>query len=198
MSALPVQGALAPAPIRRRAWIPEILRPAPDRAARPKPRLAYAVIAVSGVVVIALAQLMLSIAVTQGAYEIDGYELSQAKLSRQQQTLSEDLDRVQSPQYLAQNAEALGMVPNTNPVFLRLSDGAVLGQPAAAGGGAAASASLVPNVLISGVPLVTEQTAGETATVGGQGAGLGGAVVEPAAPAAPPPAGGSLPTPTTH
>ncbi|ANJ27266.1 hypothetical protein [Agromyces aureus] len=200
MSALPAQSALAPAQIRRRAWIPEILRPAPDRAARSKPRLAYAVIAVSGVVAIAIAQLMLSIAVTQGAYEIDGYELSQAKLSRQQQTLSEDLDRVQSPQYLAKNAEALGMVPNTNPVFLRLSDGAVLGQPTAASGGAAASAALVPNVLIGGVPLVTEQPSGQTAPVGGQGAGLGGAAADPAVPAAPapPPVSGSLPTPTTH
>ncbi|KQM83732.1 hypothetical protein [Agromyces sp. Leaf222] len=195
MSALPAQSALSP--IRRRGWIPEILRPAPDRAARPKPRLAYAIIAVGGVVAIALAQLLLSIAVTQGAYEIDGYELSQAKLSRQQQTLAEDLDRVQSPQYLARNAEALGMVPNTNPVFLRLSDGAVLGQPAAAGGGAAASAALVPNALISGVPLVTEQSAGETAPVGGQGAGLGEPVADPVAPA-PPPVSDSLPTPTTH
>lgn len=196
MSALPAQSA--PSPIRRRAWIPEVLRPAPDRAARSKPRLAYAVIAVGGVAVIALAQLMLSIAVTQGAYEIDGYQLSQAKLSRQQQTLAEDLDRVQSPQYLAGNAEALGMVPNANPVFLRLSDGAVLGQPTAAGGGVAASAALVPNSLISGVPLVTEQPAGETAPVGGQGAGLGGAAavdpVEPATPAIT----DSLPTPTTH
>lgn len=194
MSALPAQSA--PSPIRRRAWIPDILRPAPDRAAAPKPRLAYAIIAVGGVVVIALAQLLLSIAVTQGAYEVDGYELSQAKLSREQQKLAEDLDRVQSPQYLAENAEALGMVPNTNPVFLRLSDGAVLGQPTAANGGAAASASLVPNALISGVPLVTEQAAEETAPVGGQGAGLG----EPVAPVAPapPPVSDSLPTPTTH
>ena len=32
-----------------------------------------------------------------------------------------------SPQNLAANAEGLGMVSNGNPVFLRLSDGAVLG-----------------------------------------------------------------------
>ncbi|MFF2369010.1 hypothetical protein [Agromyces sp. NPDC058110] len=196
MSALPAQSQ--PSPIRRRVRIPAILRPAPDRVARSRPRLAYAIIAVGGVAVIALAQLMLSIAVTQGAYEIDGYQLSQAKLSRQQQTLAEDLDRVQSPQYLAQNAEALGMVPNSNPVFLRLSDGAVLGQPTAAAGGAVASAALVPNSLIGGVPLVTEEQAGETAPVGGQGAGVGGAVavdpVEPATPAVT----DALPTPTTH
>ncbi|GAA1835808.1 hypothetical protein [Agromyces salentinus] len=195
MTALPIHGA--PAPARRRAWVPEVLRPVPDGATRPKPRLAYAVIAISGVVVIALAQLLLSIAVTQGAYEIDGYETSRATLSREQQKLSEDLDRVQSPQYLAKNAEALGMVPNTNPVFLRLSDGAVLGQPASAGAAAAASAALVPNALIDGVPLVTEQQAGETAPGGGQGAAVGAPAAEAAVPP-PPPASESLPTPTTH
>ena len=194
MTALPVPGR--PVPSRRRAWVPEILRPAPVRAEQQKPRLAYAVIAISGVVAIALAQLLLSIAVTQGAYEIDGFETSQAMLSREQQKLAEDLDRVQSPQYLARNAEALGMVPNTNPVFLRLSDGAVLGQPGAAGT-AAASAALVPNALIDGVPLVTEQRAGETAPVGGHGAAVGAPATDAVAPA-PPPVTDSLPTPTTH
>ena len=81
---------------------------------------------------IVVAQMLLSIAVTQGAYEVDAYQIAQAKLARQEQQLREDLDRVQSPQYLAANAEALGMVPNANPVYLRLSDGGVLGQPAAA------------------------------------------------------------------
>ncbi|MGI9824827.1 hypothetical protein [Agromyces sp. Marseille-Q5079] len=195
MTALPVHGA--PSPARRRTWVPEILRPVPAGASRPKPRIAYAVIAISGVVMIALAQLLLSIAVTQGAYEIDGYETSQAKLSREQQRLAEDLDRVESPQYLAKNAEALGMVPNTNPVFLRLSDGAVLGQPASAAGGTVASAALVPNVLIDGVPLVTEQHAGETAPVGGHGAAVEAPAAGAAVPA-PPPASDSLPTPTTH
>ena len=84
---------------------------------------------------IIVAQMLLSIAVTQGAYEVDGFQIAQAKLARQEQQLREDLDRVQSPQYLAANAEALGMVPNANPVYLRLSDGAVLGEPAAADGG---------------------------------------------------------------
>ena len=47
------------------------------------------------------------------------------------------------------------MVPNADPVYLRLSDGAVLGVPTAADGGAVASGPLVPNSLIDGVPLVT-------------------------------------------
>ena len=104
-----------------------------------------------------------------------------------------DLDRLESPQYLAMNAEALGMVPNSDPVYLRLSDGAVLGEPTAAGGAAGASASLVPNALIDGVPPVTEQAAEETS-------GKGGTPEAPPAgtPAAPPALQGGLPTPATH
>ena len=128
--------------------------------------LAYAIIAVAGVAMIIVAQLLLSIAVTQGAYEVDALQIAQSKLARQEQQLREDLDRVQSPQYLAANAEALGMVPNADPVYLRLSDGAVLGQPSAADGAARATAPLVPNALIDGVPLVTEQQRGEDSDTG--------------------------------
>ena len=164
MSALPAQSVPAPTGARRRA--PALLRPAPEAARRAKPRLAYAIIAVGGRRVIIVAQMLLSIAVTQGAYEVDAFQIAQAKLARQEQQLREDLDRVQSPQYLAANAEALGMVPNANPVYLRLSDGAVLGEPAAADGGAGSTAPLVPNALIDGVPLVTEQQTGETPSRG--------------------------------
>ena len=194
MTALPAHSA--PAPRRSPAPRPERrLFPAPQPNGRAKPRLAYAVIALGGVAVIVVAQLLLSIAVAQGAYEIDGYQVRQAELEREHQKLAEDLDRVESPQYLAKNAEALGMVPNANPVYLRLSDGAVLGQPTPATGGAAASAPLVPNALIDGVPLVTEQAAGETPN---GGTPAEGAIAAPdAAPVVPPPADG-LPTPATH
>ena len=191
MTALPAHSAPAP----RRSPVPRPerrLRPAPQPNGRAKPRLAYAVIALGGVAVIVVAQLLLSIAVAQGAYEIDGYQVRQAELEREHQKLAEDLDRVESPQYLAKNAEALGMVPNANPVYLRLSDGAVLGEPAPP---VAASAPLVPNALIDGVPLVTEQAAGETPN---GGTPAEGAIAAPdAAPVVPPPADG-LPTPATH
>ena len=194
MSAVPAHSLPAP---KRTAAKPRRLWSVPVRsAARAKPKLGYAIAAVGGVALIVVAQLILSVALTQGAYEIDRYELRQAELALQQQKLSEDLDRVESPQFLAMNAEALGMVPNTSPVYLRLSDGAVLGQPAPAGGGAAASAPLVPNMLLDGVPLVTERAAEETAR------GAAGRAVDSAAPPetvpAPPTADGGLPTPATH
>lgn len=194
MTALPAPAA--PAPRRTSAPKPERrLRPAPDPGRRSKPRLAYAVIACGGVAVIVVAQLLLSIAVAQGAYEIDAYQVRQAELAREEQKLAEDLDRVESPQYLARNAEALGMVPNANPVYLRLSDGAVLGEPTAAPGGAVASAPLVPNSLIDSVPLVTEQKQEQTPSGGTTGEAP--IVAADAPPVAPPPADG-LPTPATH
>ncbi|WP_400998089.1 hypothetical protein [Agromyces sp. GXQ0307] len=192
MSALPAQAR----PARR--WAPTAvprLRPAPEPGARrARPRLAYAVVALGSIGAIAIVQLLLSIAMTQGAYEMDEQLLRQAELRREQQKLSDDLDRLESPQFLAANAEALGMVPNAAPVYLRLSDGAVLGDPTAAAGTASSSAALVPNALIDGVPLVTEQEEGETAK-GGNGKP---ATPADGAPAAPPALSGGLPTPATH
>jgi hypothetical protein len=194
VSALPAQTrpVRRPAPGTAPARTPR-LRPVPDAVRRARPRLVYAVVALVSIGVIAMVQLLLSIAMTQGAYERDAQLLKQAELRREEQKLSDDLDRLESPQFLAANAEALGMVPNSDPVYLRLSDGAVLGEPTAAVGKGASSAPLVPNALIDGVPLVTEQAAGETAEEGGRPA-------DPAAgsPASPPPLQGGLPTPATH
>ncbi|MCD5347362.1 hypothetical protein PX701_07220 [Agromyces sp. H3Y2-19a] len=210
MSALPANVLPAeskPAPRRapeRGRW----LRPAPEPGRRAKPTLAYAIIAVAGVAAIVVAQLLLSIAITQGAYDIDHAQMQQTKLDRQEQQLREDLDRVESPQYLAANAEALGMVPNASPVLLKLSDGSVSGDPTPARAGAEASGPLVPNALIDGVPLVTEEPAGETpkkqakgggerAAAGAAGAAGSGGAQTPEDPAAPPVSDG-LPTPATH
>jgi hypothetical protein len=193
VTALPAQTRPAARPATQRT---PRLRPAPDVAAgtRGRPRLAYAVVALASIGVIAIAQLFLSIAMTQGAYEMDEQLLRQAELRREEAKLTDDLDRLESPQYLAMNAEALGMVPNADPVYLRLSDGAVIGEPQPAAGAAASSAPLVPNALIDGVPPVTEQGPGETSTAGG------GAPAAPAAgaPGAPPALTGGLPTPATH
>lgn len=194
MTALPAQSVPAPRRVSNPSR-PRPLRPAPDPGSvRGKPRLAYAIIAVAAVAVIVAAQLLLSIALAQGAYEIDAYQLQRAELAREEQKLAEELDRLESPQYLAMNAEALGMVPNTAPVYLRLSDGAVLGEPTAASAGAAASGPLVPNALIDGVPPVTAQQPVETPTGGAAGA----VPADGAGTEALPPVSDGLPTPATH
>lgn len=131
-----------------------LVAPAPSRRARP--RIFYALTAVAGIAAIIVAQLLLSVGISQGAYEISSLQSSQAELGRTAASLNEDLVRVSSPQSLAANAEGLGMVSNSNPVYLRLSDGAVLGAPASASGSQAGAASLVPNALLTGSTLLTQ------------------------------------------
>jgi hypothetical protein len=133
---------------------------APSKKARP--RVVYALSAVTCVGAIVVAQLLLSVGISQGAYEISALRASQVELGRTADSVSEDLIRVSSPQSLAANAEALGMVSNSTPAMLRLSDGAVLGAPMAAAGDQVGAATLVPNSLLVGVPLVTQQSAGGT------------------------------------
>ncbi|MDR5700775.1 hypothetical protein [Agromyces aerolatus] len=202
MSAVPAMSLPEFRPARPERERPQ-LRPVPD--GRRRPRLVYAITALAGIGAIVIAQLLFSVAMTEGAYEIEGYKVAQIKLDRETQVLREQIDALESPQFLAANAEALGMVPNAAPVYLRLSDGAVLGQPTAAAGGAVGAAGSVANSLITDVPLVTEQQAGETGgavAAAGAEAAAGSAEAAPAAstPVAPAPVApsGGLPTPATH
>jgi hypothetical protein len=167
---------------------------APSKHSRP--RIVYALSAVACVGAVVVAQLLLSVGISQGAYEISALRASQVELGRTADSVSEDLIRVSSPQSLAANAEALGMVSNSTPAYLRLSDGAVLGAPSSATGSQAGAASLVPNSLLTGVPLVTEQVAGGTGTgvAASTAATAGAADTAPLAVAAT----DGLPSPTTR
>lgn len=142
----------------------EVVATRSQRKARP--RTVYAMIAIGTLLAIIVTQLLLSIVVSQGAYQIESLQGEQTSLQRSYQSATEDLSRISSPQSLAANATALGMVSNPNLVYLRLSDGAVLGSPAGApAGGVTATGKtggLVPNSLLAGVPLVTEQSTGAT------------------------------------
>ncbi len=166
-----------------------------------RPRVVYALSATTGVSVIIVAQLLLSVGISQGAYELSALRVNQIELGRTSDSVTEDLVRVSSPQSLAANAEALGMVSNSNPVYLRLSDSAVLGAPSSASGVAGTSANLVPNALLAGVPLVTQ-----TQPSIGQGASVAAAAPAPDVAAAPVAAAApvvagltqGLPTPTTR
>jgi len=157
-----------------------------------RPRVVYALSAVACVGAVIVAQLLLSVGISQGAYEISALRASQVELGRTADSVSEDLIRVSSPQSLAANAEALGMVSNSTPAYLQLSNGAVLGAPTSASGGAAGAASLVPNALLTGVPLVTQLPAGGQGTSVASGAPAAGT-----APAAVTVVDG-LPSPTTR
>lgn len=150
-----------------------------------RPRIIYAFSAVAGIMVIIFAQLLVSVGISQGAFEIGALQKSRVELGRTADSLNENLVRVSAPQALAANAEALGMVSNSNPVYLRLSDNSVLGAPSPAAGTTVNAAALVPNSLLTGIPLVTQLP-------------VAGAVTAPAADAPVVSADGGIPTPMTH
>lgn len=186
----------------QRAQLRQVEAVPPRDQRRARPRIVYALTASAGMAAIVIAQLLLSVGISQGAYEISTLQASQVELGRTAESLSEDLVKVSSPQNLAANAAALGMVSNSSPAYLRLSDGAVLGAPGAAAGTPAdirsGATGLVPNALLAEVPLVTDLPPS-----GAQGTGIAGkgahgrSAAAPAAPApAAPPSG--LPSPSTR
>jgi cell division protein FtsB len=162
---------------------------------RARPRVFYALVAVIGVFAILLTQLLLSILLSDGAYRISALQSQTGELERDAQVLVESLDTLRSPQYLAANAESLGMVSNANPAYLRLADATVLGAPIAAGTGAGVlngGDTMIGNVLLADMALVTPIPEGGVSgvapapTVSGSLASLAGA---PA---------GALPSPVTR
>ncbi len=170
----------------------------PERRRRPK--LAYGIVAVAGAVAIALAQMGLSILTTQGTYEVAALTQQQRDLTYEKQILYDDVAGLSSPQYLAANAAALGMVINEAPSYLRLSDGAIIGASQAAAGTSAVDAmnrGAVQNALITDTPLVTAPDA----TIAGQPLTETDTATDTAAQtgsATPPPITDGLPTPATR
>lgn len=173
---------------------PQRLDVVPTRSQkRARPKAVYAIVTVAGLFAILIAQLLLSIVVSDGAYQISSLQQQQKELARDQQELTEQLNILESPQHLAANAEQLGMVTNSNTAYLRLSDGAVLGAPAAAKGGSAmgGAGSLVQNELLDQVPLTQISTVSSTTPVTG--------APEPATSTASVSSGnGELPSPNTR
>ena len=113
---------------------------------------------VTGIGVILLAQLLLSIAVADGAYQIAELQGAERGLQQQEQALTENLEVLASTQNLIANAEHLGMIASGNPVFLDLSTGAVSGNPTAAGGSlTGAAGNQIGNSLLTGSTLVDRE-----------------------------------------
>lgn len=198
MSAVPLTAAARP---RRTPVRPPLEVVATRHQRRARPRAAYAVATIVGVFAILLTQLMLSIALSDGAYRITALEAQRIELDRSAQVLSERLNVYDSAQHVAANAESLGMVVSSvSPAFLLLSNGTVQGSPTPAGAGAGVldgRGDLVGNVLLAGVPLVTP------AAAGGASAAVSGVPPTPLSPgslpsgAGPAPAG-ALPSPVTR
>lgn len=131
---------------------------------RARPKVAYAVVTVGSLFAIFAAQLLLSIVVSDGAYQIQSLQSQQKELLRTEQSLQEQLAVLASTQNLAMQAAHLGMVPNPgHPYSLDLSTGAIFEVPGSAvpcGG----TCNLVPNALLAGIPLVDPAAAQPTTT----------------------------------
>jgi hypothetical protein len=138
---------------------------------RARPKLVYALGAVAVIFAIFLSQLLITIALSSGAYQITSLQSVQQNLGRTASALGEHLDTLGSSQNLAANARALGMVSSASAAFIRLSDGAVLGSaaPAAASGSFTGLVDSVPNSLLDSIPLASGNVAPSTATGSGHG-----------------------------
>lgn len=171
----------------------EVVTTRAQRRARPK--LAYAVVTVASLFVIFAAQLLLSIVVSDGAYQIEALQSQKKELLRTEQALNERLGLLGATQHLAANAAHLGMVPGAAPIYLDVTTGGIAGAPGSVDhGGCGGACNLVANSLLTGMPLTNP--AAPTATVGVTG---GAAATTPAAPVPQEPAVvDALPAPVTH
>lgn len=206
MSAVPIaRPARSPRPTREDTHRHiEIVASRSQRRARP--RLLAAIVTVGGLFAILAAQLLLTIATSNGAYEISSLQREHSELARDQQVLVETLQVLGAPQHLAAEAQEMGMVASTSTAYLRLADSVVLGAPAAASASSALRTApdgspLIPNRLLTGVPL--SGAAGQAALVSPDltpiEASVAGAPAGPDSPVSVPseqPA--AIPSPNTH
>ena len=98
----------------------------------PAPRIARGPFVAAVLAVLAaglLGLLLLNTVLAQGSFHLHALQVQGKQLADQEQDLQHDVDTLQAPAALAAQAQAQGMVPGGPPVFLRLPDGAVLGDP---------------------------------------------------------------------
>jgi cell division protein FtsB len=151
-------------------------QPAPASRAEPKLRVVYGapfrpprmpfvlfVVAVLGAGLVGL--LLLNTELQRGTFQVTALNQQAGQLRDQQEQLERQVRTLESPQNLADRALRMGMVPNPNPVFLRLSDGQVLGVPEVgkAGAGTAMFGPGTPTgIKPSTPPTTTKPTTGTT------------------------------------
>lgn len=120
----------------------------PERAGRGLFALVVGAVLVVGMVII----LVINTTLAQGAFTVSELQERQAELAQQEQALSEAVAAAAAPRALEQQARAMGMVPTSNPVFVEVPSGRVLGKPKPAGG----VRSSLPRLLTPADATVTE------------------------------------------
>lgn len=76
--------------------------------------------------------LLFNTSMQQASFSATAMEGRASVLDAKEQSLQMELEQLRDPQKVAARAKQLGMVPESNPAFIRLFDGKVLGKPAAA------------------------------------------------------------------
>jgi hypothetical protein len=115
--------------------------------------------------------LMFNTNMQQASFTATRLQAQVSALTAQQQSLDMELDGLRDPQHLATAAKKLGMVPASQPAFIRLADGRVLGNPTPATVADAIKinplspakpASLAPKPIVIKVPYVAPVTTDPT------------------------------------
>lgn len=120
------------------------LRIAPAAARGPRTLLGWFGLFVLVVTAAFVGRLAISGMVAEGAYELHGLQQEQLQLERRETQLRAEVERLSSPQQLAGQASALGMVPGEQFLMLDPVTGRLTGQ-SQEGQGQAVDASLVPS-----------------------------------------------------
>jgi len=126
-----------------------------------------AVIVVS-IVLLVVGRLVLSVAIDANAYAIAEKAKESQNLGRDAQMIQEQLNVLNSPQHLSTVAHSLGMISNSRPAYLRISDGKVWGNPNVVGLGSidqtdipnSLASTLIPKSTARGVASVEKATVG--------------------------------------
>jgi hypothetical protein len=101
--------------------------------ANPRTRVPFVLLCMAVLAASLLGALVLNTAMAQGEYERQQLQTRLAESLQESERLAGELEHAASPAELSRAARALGMVPTTHGGYLRLSDGAVLGDPVPAG-----------------------------------------------------------------
>ncbi len=110
---------------RRRARSPRTGAAARDRSPRHRLLLASTAALAAGF----FAVLLLNTIISQGAFRQHELEIQLILLAEEEEALARDVQQAEAPREVEKAARKLGMVPAAAPVFLRLSDAKILGEP---------------------------------------------------------------------
>lgn len=104
-----------------------------------------------GLTGVALISLFVNSLCDTAVYRMSSLKIETAALATQSQIIGQQVDSLRSPQNLSNSAKALGMIVNSDPVFLNVREAKVIGSaiPASANATRAVSANLIANAAMT-------------------------------------------------